>query len=385
MSSQAQNLETGAMAKGKEYLDKLQGLLRDITACLSAEGKYKLACSMAAVEAFAKTLPYVNQMIYPWRNFDWDYLMYVQQNYHPIRNLHASADGTISALVDDIDGLIKLVGGLLLNPNPADNSKAGDPSAAGNDLCPDIYPPLISAAENVAKIYQQRADVFKRIPLLVAQGQAIQEAADKFKKTAQRYREVEKSGSCYLLRQYREKTLDQKAPYDDPFFDMPLDGRYSSSYFAMVGVCETEYNDKTTCQDHDYIWVENPGFNDIHGPLTGTPAEEEHQLALQEASNLTEGNCFRGKYAYIDNKPGFPVGKIQNMNGLIPSIIEDMTKLSPDKMMAVAMGQGVPGFAMQHCETFQGSTRLCPSSIWRWILCFLVISVLLGIGYILNS
>ena len=401
------NIKSGATGKSLEFMKKLRGLLDEVSACMGADGPYKIQCSMAAIEKFARTMPYVDKMIYPWRNFNWDYLMYTEKNYEPVKQFGASPDGTIPALTNDINALIGIIDGLLFKANPSDNSRAADPSSVGNDLCPDVYTGLIATTETMVKTYTTISTIYQ------STGQAslainFRTMADKFRNLLAKYKEEAASSSCSLLSNYRTSDLSQKAPYTNSFFNKPLTGKHSSSYFAQVGICETKVTDKDTCDTKGYIWVPNPSYKKLNSTPTGTPAEEEYHAALQEASNVTSGDCYRGKYAYMDNEPGYPVGQIKNLNGLIPSIIEDMSKISPDKMVAIAMGQGVPGFALQHCdESFINGNNNSSSNrttrhftqtqipllrtglIWdtplRFILVCGIISILLAIGWYMNN
>jgi hypothetical protein len=401
------NIKSGATGKSVEFMKKISRLLDDVSTCLGADGPYKIQCSMAAIEKFARTMPYVNKMIYPWRNFNWDYLMYTQQNYDPIKKFNASPDGTISALTNDINALIGILGGLLFDANPSDQSRAADPSSNANDLCPDVYTGLIATTETMVKTYETIGTQYQTMGL-VAPALIARASAKQFRSVLAKYKKEAASSSCSILSQYRTADLSQKAPYKNSFFDKPITGKHSSSYFAQVGICETEVTDEDTCNQKEFIWVANPSYKKLQQAPTGNPTQEEYHKALQESSNITSGTCFRGKYAYMDNEPGYPVGQIKNLNGLIPSIIEDLTKVSPDKMVAIAMGQGVPGFALQHCdESFINGNNNSSSNrttrhftqtqiplfrtglIWdtplRFILVCGIISILLAIGWYMNN
>ena len=114
-----------------------------------------------------------------------------------------------------------------------------------------------------------------------------------------------------------KNTNNQNKPYEDPFFNKKLDGRFSSSYFAQTGFCETKDN-KIDCNNKNLVWLGD--------------------------------KCYKKKYLFLDNSPGLKVGYVENMNGLIPSLINDVTQLNPSAFMGVLQGYSVPGVDIQQCE-----------------------------------
>lgn len=336
---------------GSQFLSELSDLLQNVSSCLGGSGQYKIQCAGAAILEFAKKMPYVDKMIYPWTNFNWDYLMYTQNNYDPVK-MGLTGDDTITALTADIDGLIQMVNGLLFTANPDD----GD-HAAVNDLCPGLSSALIQSTQVFIQTFQLHQKQLSSSGN--TQGAAALDTIIKgYQNTLDLYKTQHSDDSCALWAHYRLSELTQSKPYEDPFFDRPLTGQYSSSYFVMTGVCDdTGLTEQPACEGAGYIWVPNPLFKKVNATPTGSPTDQANHADMKQASTVTPGDCYRGKYAYMDNKPGLEIGQIKDFNGLIPSMINDMTKLDPGKMMAAAMGQGVPGFAMQHCkdETFIGN------------------------------
>ena len=292
-----------------QQLIKLRDTMEKVNQCIQAGGEYQMQCASAIMQKSIRTIPIMQNMIYPWRNYDWSYATYVKKYYNP-KKLGASGDGSMTSLINDISAIIKLIDGLLIDANPSDNSKASDPSALTNDL----------------------VDCLQRT-------------------------------SCVLLNNTKRSYLDQKPPYDDPFFNRKLDGEFSSSFFAQVGFCPSKISDPTQCNNKGYLWIPNP--------LSELPD-------LLKGPNTKKGSCFRGKYIYMDNKPGLSIGQIKNWKGLIPSISKDLLDLSPDKMMAVAMGMGVDGVGIQTCpETFTGDVQYKNNNNRSTSMCFLIIICLI--------
>ena len=115
----------------------------------------------------------------------------------------------------------------------------------------------------------------------------------------------------------KKSASTQSKPYNDPFFNKPINGRYSSSYFTQTGFCETK-DTEIECKNKNLVWMGD--------------------------------KCYKKKYLYLDNSPGLKVGYVENMNGLIPSLINDVTQLNPNAFMGVLQGYSVPGADIQQCD-----------------------------------
>ena len=278
-------MEQSLLNTNTNNLIGLRNMFSKVNQCLTGGLEYGLQCSSAVIEKNIRQLPFIKNLIYPWRNYDWDYSQYVKNYYEP-KQLGASGKGNIKALIKDVNALMKIIDGLIIDANPNNKSKASD----------------INRKNDLAKCY----------------------------KTASRV-------SCYLLNKTKSSYLSQKPPYDHSFFKKPIDGSSSSSFYTQIGICPTKINNKKACLKKGGQWIENPFYK---------------LPELLRGPDSTPGNCFLGRYAYIDNRPGLNIGNIKNMNGIIPSIANDMLKLSPDKLMAVAMGNGVDGVDLQKCEPF---------------------------------
>lgn len=140
--------------------------------------------------------------------------------------------------------------------------------------------------------------------------------------------------SCVKLNKIKSSQRFQKAPYDDPFFKQELTGKYSSSYFANVGVCFAKNQDETHCKKTRMIWAPNPLYNETTKQMFGEP----------------KGFCFQPRYGYVDNSPGIKGGNFKMLDGLNPSLANNIVMMSPEKTLSLAMGYSVPGFRLQPCE-----------------------------------
>tara|TARA_Y100000389_G_scaffold181349_1_gene196877 strand:- start:9347 stop:11308 length:1962 start_codon:yes stop_codon:yes gene_type:complete len=140
--------------------------------------------------------------------------------------------------------------------------------------------------------------------------------------------------SCLRLNEIKSSQVGQRPPYEDPFFNQPLTGKYSSSYFANIGLCFSENQDETHCKNKGLIWVPNPLYNEITKQMFGEP----------------KGYCFKPRYAYVDMSPGIKGGNFKMLDGLNPSIANNIAMLTPEKTISIGLGYSVPGFRMQQCK-----------------------------------
>jgi hypothetical protein len=103
---------------------------------------------------------------------------------------------------------------------------------------------------------------------------------------------------------------------------------------------------------------------------------------LSKGHNWIGDVCYKGKYVYLDNSPGLKMGYVENMNGLIPSVINQATQLNPNAFMGILQGYSVPGIDIQQCleedenEHFENKK---PRSSRNWLLYSLFIFVFISI------
>ena len=214
------NLINESLDQNTEYLVKLQKTFKEVQTCLQSSGNFGIQCAAAVTEKNFRELSFIKNLVYPWRNFDWDYQQFVKNNYDP-NLLGVSGDGTYTAIYNNVDILLKLIDGLLVDANPGSTSSASNPRSNMSDLN-NCY--------------------------LLAGGI-----------------------SCDLLNYYKQSYLKQEKPYESSFFDKALDGEYSSSYYVQVGTCPSKIEDKATCVNKGFTWIPNPLYQvpeTLRGPNT---------------------------------------------------------------------------------------------------------------------
>ena len=86
------------------------------------------------MEKSIRDLPFMKNLVYPWRNYDWDYTTYVKNNYDPKSMGVKDGANNLTGIITDVQAIISLINGLLMDPNPSDNSSASNPNSKGNDL-----------------------------------------------------------------------------------------------------------------------------------------------------------------------------------------------------------------------------------------------------------
>lgn len=116
-----------------------------------------------------------------------------------------------------------------------------------------------------------------------------------------------------------KRSYKQKKPTDDKFLSKNVKGENSSSFYFKIGTCpRKDIKLQSKCEKKGYTWTPN-----IIDKAMG--------------NNSNTGTCNQPRYAYIDNSPkAFFNGS--KMKGLLPSVMGDLTSLTPDKLLGSFMG-----------------------------------------------
>lgn len=128
------------------------------------------------------------------------------------------------------------------------------------------------------------------------------------------------------------KRNTQKSPTNDNFIkQFPIYGENSSSYYYKIGTClRPDIKNMVECEKQGYKW---------------TP------------SSIDEGgSCIQPRYMYIDNSPK-PFINGSNGKGFIPSIMNDVMDIMPDKLFNSLLGQSTSGVQIQTCPNVEGFTN----------------------------
>lgn len=176
-------------------------------------------CLKVAQEKLIRSLPFLNKNIYPWKNYDWDYSKFIDNNYSPLET-GANSRGKISQLFKNIEALIKLGKGYISDPNPNKSSIAG-----GTDKNSD-------------------ADYWRCTKGVIMDGNGNpQPISSKEKKR------------CNNIHKVKYRTPNP-VPYEDKFFrENSTTGKHSSSYFVKIGDCYRPDLDEQKCIKKGYKWM----------------------------------------------------------------------------------------------------------------------------------
>lgn len=289
--------------------------------------------------------------IYPWVNSNWSYRRFVKNKYDPMRS-GLDTSGRFSGFSKNIDISLDQVDALISHPNPSGTSRAGvddqqlyyHESYAIN--CNEQFNLVLKRAkewsEDIANDTKRANFMGERAILLQMLLQA--KGSIVYRSMAERIPELLRRNNGYtsdelqtVIRQmetYESMNMvtptdyarglnmefaAQQRPYDDPFFNKPITGEHSSSYFQRNGYCRTREKTEDACKARGagYSWIGN--------------------------------HCYRGKYVYIDNSPRLSGGYFDNLKGLVPSTVNDIISLNPSNFKGILQGYNVPGMEIQRC------------------------------------
>ena len=207
--------------------------------CKKDMDKFSVMHCMKAVGAkyFRKIGP-MNDFVYPWNNFDWDYASYVDKNYNADIT-GANIEPTMKGLYDNIGALGKIGSGYIFDPNPGVGRKPGGPIIAYSGIPDD------SACDGV----DIKKDWFGRVtksPKLCRK-KVKQQKAKGFRTPIAGRDDKENcrgNATCKKIQNMQMAYRNKRPPTDSPVFTnksrFPLEGKGASSYFVNMGYCKKD-------------------------------------------------------------------------------------------------------------------------------------------------
>jgi hypothetical protein len=178
-----------------------------------------------AVEKFTRMKPEFKNMVYPWKNFDWDYTRYIDNNYSSA-DTGVTDEGSFRAIIANPTALIKIAKGYLLDPNPGNNAQA--------------------LVDDLTKC--------ERVP-------------------------AEDRASCYTMNNIRAsynnipqpKISNGKGKPPSNFLNKNrLNGDGSSSYYYKMGTCPIEMSEKE-CKKNKYEYIGETCYRPRYNYLNNAP------------------------------------------------------------------------------------------------------------------
>ncbi len=179
----------------------------------------------------------------------------------------------------------------------------------------------------------------------------------------------------------KTQVLSSELPYpsfrkDYPECLFPTTGEHSSSYFIRTGSCPTKIKTKKKCSDMGFSWI--PNTNDT-GELDKHVKQKDYDesTGLKIRDHRDDGSCFKPRFSYIDNSSKGFLGK----NGMVPSVLNDILNLSPDKLMSVLSGQTIDGSGQLPCVEDFVSNNNDRNNIPKvnWFALLPIISIISGV------
>lgn len=154
-------------------------------------------CIQRAKVNLKRRIPFIRDMIYPWKNYEFDYGNYVRNNYSP-SNTGATGEGSFNGIYKDVKAFIKLLDGFISDPIPNTKTQAGIDDV---NRCED------------------------------------------------------NDMNCKMTQEIRN-SYKQDAPTDDEFMKNRLEGEYSSSYYVRIGYCpRPDISERNNCESKGYTWL----------------------------------------------------------------------------------------------------------------------------------
>ena len=293
-------LAKGDPQKRRELKLLKQGLDNYLIDCrICKRGNNDLNCLKQASLKLQRQLPFIRDSIYPWKNYDWDYGNFIDNNFSA-RATGSSSSG--SAYMSNIWIWLKFLDAYITAANPNFASVAG-----GRNINSDY--PIYGCLGNASR-------------------------------------------GCNAWHSVKTRTK-QQAPYRDPFFYKQLNGEASSSYFARVGECpRPDIKDAETCVKKGFNWKEDmidKALDKIAGKSAGNSGScsQPRYIYLNNKPGLEIRTLGTPK---VKGLPSIPSVKLGKLKGFVPSLANDLLALTPDKLLKAFSGKDVPGhMIVQNC------------------------------------
>jgi len=275
---------------------------KDCVIC-KRDGDNDQTCLKLALDKLFRSLPFIRNSVYPWRNYDWNYSNFVDNNFS------AKATGSSnsgSAYMKNLKIFFKIFKAYIFSANPNKYSVAG-----GTNKHSDY--PIYGCLGNKKKYCDVR---------------------------------------------HKIKSSDRPGkPYNDRFFNRNINGEYSSSYFVRVGSCQRpDITDRNECARMKFDWINSPTDSAISSITGGVPDGICSQPRYAFINNQP-GLEIKTPSIHVGSweTPNIKFGKLK---GYIPSVANDFLSLTPDKLFSAFTGNTVKGYMdVQECPKFKKTSK----------------------------
>lgn len=273
----------------KSMIKALKNFEEDCSIC-KREGNNDVMCINEAVNKLYRQLPFIKKSVYPWKNYDWDYGNFIDNNYSA-EATGSSPDG--KKYLTNIAIFLKLFKAFLTDANPNNKSVAGGTNSNSD------------------------------FPIYGCKGL--------------------RRKACKAFHKVKSKNQD-KVPYKNDFFKKKLDGENSSSYYVKIGSCPIKNTSKEECSKKGYDWVLNPVDKALSKFAGGISAGSCHMPRYAFINNQPglEVKIPTGK-----SKKKIKLGKLK---GYVPSLTNDVLSLAPGNLVRAYSGKNIKGYLeIQKC------------------------------------
>ena len=291
----------------------LKTYLEDCSIC--KRGNNDFTCLKAAATKLQRQLPFIRDSVYPWKNYDWDYGNFIDNNFSA-KATGSSPSGR--AYLSNIWIFLKFLDAYITAANPNNKSRAG--------------------GKNKHSDY----------PIYGCQGNA--------------------RAGCNAWHKVKTRTR-QNAPYADRFFRKQLSGEASSSYFTKVGECpRPDITDAKECIRRNFNWTQDPidaAFDKIVGKSSANSGScsQPRYIYLNNKPGLEIKTLGTKGIPGVPQIPSVSLGKLK---GFVPSLANDLLSLTPDKLFKAFSGKDVPGhMIVQNCPKVKAKKRENFSNYFR--------------------
>jgi hypothetical protein len=284
--------------------------------CREHGGEQQYKCQEKIDEKYNRLIPPIKDMVYPWRNYDWNYSTFVDNTYNTDAVGMSSAggewiNGWKATLIENPRGMMRIAKGYISDPNP-------DPRSAAGALFSPSDGKKYTDTSDCIKIEGGDGVVIKEGPyagkngLLLAisstpnaselDGLIFVEGEELYLKLTfpTQFGPRPDNGfefgqyiACLVLSNIKIGYQAQKPPYNDKFFaSQELSGENSSSYFIKTGFTDRYDLSEEECLSNHFTWIPK-----------AVPGSEGKEDDLSIGENT--GKCFQNTYGYVNNRPGF--------------------------------------------------------------------------------
>jgi len=227
-------------------------------------------CKNIAKSNLMKRLPWKENNIYPWRNYDYNYFNAVQKNYNLYSSGIKNSIFDLNDVLDNANSIETVVDGYLMDPIPSDSALAGSSREIRNPADYDYGYRINSSTKTFntdsyqceCTLITRCIDSNKNNPILRrCDNNCIRGCFTKYKNQCIN----ENGGNNNFVKCGSQNTMANRAsdiqekPNTDPFFDEnKVKGKYSSSYYTKIGACpRNDINNEKRCKDNKLKWNNN--------------------------------------------------------------------------------------------------------------------------------